>query len=633
MKRLTLDFETYYCKKSMYTLDQMTTIEYVHDPRFKILGVGVQLDDEAPRWINDIDEFREFLKDVGQEVILLCHNTHFDGYILHVHFGWHPAVYADTAAMSRGMFPGQRASLEKLAERLWPNDRTMRKGKELVKFDGVRDLTPEQDRVMAGYCLQDIRLTDAAFRAMEPFYPDRELALIDLTARMYCNPILELDVELVALTRDEAEAERERLIAASGLDPKVLGSNDQFAEWIAAQGMEVPKKISKTTGYETEAFAKDDLEFQQLIADYPEYSHVWDARIAVKSNGEITRANRFLDVAAVTGGKLPVPLTYYSAHTGRYGGSDKLNLQNLGRTSRLRRAIRAPKGMLTYVADSSNIEARMNAWFNGQDDLLELFRAGADIYSLFASEEIYHRLITKKDNPTERFVGKVAVLGLGYRMGADRFRRTLASGSMGAKVVIELGEADRIVQAYRNRYDKISRGWRVADGVILKMLNPEIVEPWGPLTIRHNMLVLPNGMALQYPGLRGQEDPTTGRLQFEYWNGKFWANLHGGILIENIIQALSRIVLFEQMLDIDAYAKPFGGRAVLNVHDEIVTVAPDFGAYTTGEVDEYGNPIWADTSEADEFFAGIETIMRTPPAWCTNLPLDCEGGYDYMYSK
>ena len=142
------------------------------------------------------------------------------------------------------------------------------------------------------------------------------------------------------------------------------------------------------------------------------------------------------------------------------------------------------------------------------------------------------------------------------------------------------------------------------------------------------MIVLPNGMALQYPGLKAEEDQH-GNLCFQYYNGKYWKDIWGGTTCENLIQALSRIVLFEQMLDINDWTKQFDpeGRVCLNVHDEIITVASDFGARLSPD----GH--WVNDSEAREYYAGIEKILRTPLDWCPDLPLDCEGGFDHSYSK
>lgn len=362
---VTLDFEGFYAPK--YTLTTMNTFEYVADPRFSIHGVGIKIEDESTIWYEDAEEALNLIDttaaDQGLPVALLCHNHPFDGWINHKVFNWHPDLYLDTMAMARGMFPNQSASLEKLAERLWPNDPKMRKGKELIAFKGVTtaDLHANEAmlKTMAGYCRQDVDLTYAAFCRMLPFYPDDELRLIHLTTQMVCEPVITIDIPRVIRCRDTAIERRTALIKASGLSETLLSSNAQFEKWIRAQGLPVPLKPSPTVkikdaeGNDTDepamipALGKSDLGFQELRKLYPEHEHVWAARIAAKSVGEITRAERFIATAEQCDGLMPVALSYYSARTGRYGGSERLNLQNLGRGSELRRSLCVPTREVT----------------------------------------------------------------------------------------------------------------------------------------------------------------------------------------------------------------------------------------------------------------------------------------------
>ncbi|WP_286296502.1 DNA polymerase [Polynucleobacter sp. TUM22923] len=105
----------------------------------------------------------------------------------------------------------------------------------------------------------------------------------------------------------------------------------------------------------------------------------------------------------------------HAAHTGRWGGADKINLQNLpsrgANGGKLKKAIMAPKGYLMIDADSAQIEARVLAWLAGQDDLTEAFKNGQDIYSIMASA-IYGKEVSEITKE-ERFVGKTTILGAG----------------------------------------------------------------------------------------------------------------------------------------------------------------------------------------------------------------------------
>ena len=110
MLLVTLDFETYYDVK--LSLTKMTTMEYVKDPKFKVWGAGIKVGDEPTEWYG-ADDVEDALRQFDwSDVMLLCHNTLFDGYILARHYGITPAYYLDTAAMARGAVPGQSASLK-----------------------------------------------------------------------------------------------------------------------------------------------------------------------------------------------------------------------------------------------------------------------------------------------------------------------------------------------------------------------------------------------------------------------------------------------------------------------------------------------------------------------------------------
>lgn len=288
---------------------------------------------------------------------------------------------------------------------------------------------------------------------------------------------------------------------------------------------------------------------------------------------------------------------------------------------------------LVYVADSSNIEARMLAWLAGQENLLEIFRTGGDVYSNFASI-LFGRPIDKNKDPLERFIGKVCVLGLGYGMGWRKFRDTLAAGALGGEPVYftEI-EAQNAVNTYRAANAAITNYWKQADNAIVDMYLGN-VRQWGPITIHKNCLVMPNGMALQYPGLRPIEPSEDGTAHsgWEYWNGKFWTKIYGGKLVENITQAMSRIVLFQQMLKANREVfVPVGGRVVLNVHDEIIGVGPSYGAIFRGK--EGKRELWENADGANALFQKVVDIMRTPEPWCLDLPLDSEGGFAFEYSK
>lgn len=600
---VTLDFETYYDSK--FSLGKMTTMDYVKDDRFKVWGVGIKVDDNDTEWFGE-DEARDAIHEIDwDDTTLVCHNTMFDGYILTQHYGVKPRYYTDTAAISRALSPNQPAHLRECAVRAFPNDETMRKGDELEDAKGIYDLDPGLEESIAGYCIQDVDLTYAIYKQWVTMVPMSELDLIDLTCRMFCEPKIIANRELLIAFRDHEIAKNNTLIEASGVDRKVLSSNKQFAAYLESELQIVPPvKKSPTTGKNIPAFGKKDAAFAQLQEMYPQYQHIWDARVAVKSRINETRAQRFID-AIHDDGTISVPLRYYAAHTGRFGGTEKLNMQNMPRGGTLRKALTAPPGHLIYVADLSNIEARMLAWLADEDDLLEQFRNGDDIYSNLATK-VYDRPINKVDDPTERFVGKTAVLGLGYGMGAPKFQATLETGAMGPPVEMPLEKAVEVVTTYRKTYPGIPLLWKKLELKLANTINPSIEEVWRSLYFSQRKIRMSNGLALHYDNLEYDK----GKLTYDskYGQETTW----GGRITENVVQALSRNVIADAMLRIDN-DKELNANVVLTVHDEIVIISADT------------NP--------DATMARLINLMCVPPNWAVDLPLAAEGGYDTCYSK
>jgi len=449
---VTLDFETFYSQE--YTLSgKMNTSEYIRDDRFKAHGVGIKVGSGPTLWYSDEDEIKSNLAAIDwSAAAILCHNTAFDGFILYQRYGIIPALYLDTLSMSRAVhghhIPHNLDTLAKLhglGGKIKKHALTNTKGKE--------ELTDEESEALGEYCIDDVSDTYELFWKLYGYMPDDELRLVDITLRMFCEPVLELDSDRVKKELGVELHSKESAIDKAGVDPKELSSNPKFAELLRAAGVVPPVKISPTTGKETFAFAKNDLAFQELLKhDSPRVRALCEARLKAKSTIGETRAKRFLD-AGDNGNKFPILLNYCGAHTHRWSGGNKMNLQNLVRGGELRRSILAPKGHVLVVADAEQIEARINAWLAGQLDVVDAFANKQDVYKLMASA-IYGVPVDQVDGE-KRFVGKVAVLGLGYGMGAAKFQNTLAVGAMGPPVSMTPSECQRIVNTYRSTNNHI----------------------------------------------------------------------------------------------------------------------------------------------------------------------------------
>lgn len=401
---IVIDFETYYSKD--YSSRKMATFEYIRDTQFKVHGVGIQIDDNDPEWWTDNIEGKLKAIDWSQ-VTLIGHNLYFDASILFEHYSIVPARRLDTMSIAQALFESEQpVNLNSVAHLLGLGHKI---AGSLDKTKGIRDLDADLLTELGTYCLQDVHLTREIFDKLISYMPNVELALIDLTLRMSTVPVLELDATECALAIAEADNAQQTAIAQSNVPRGVLSSNPKFAAYLKSIGLDVPVKKSKTTGKDSPALGQNDPEFIQLMVQHPELQNLWDGRAAAKSNIALTRARSWEFLRTHGSGKMPMPLKYYGAHTGRWSGTDKLNVQNLPRGSRLRRAITAPPGHVVLVGDSSQIELRMNAWFSGQTDVLEAQRNGDCVYRNTAAKHF------KKDpvdiTKDERQFGKIMVLG------------------------------------------------------------------------------------------------------------------------------------------------------------------------------------------------------------------------------
>ena len=604
MKIITLDFETYYSQT--FSLSKMTTEEYIRSPEFEVIGVAVSIDDAEPVWFSGTKEQTQgFLNGLNiHDNMVVAHNAVFDMAILNWHFNIRPKAIVDTLSMARAIHGTEvGGSLAKLAEHYGAGV----KGTEVVNALGKRRIDFDEDSLSryGEYCVNDVALTYNIFKEMSDGFPLVEYKLIDLTVRMFTEPCLELNEIVLRGHLEVVKKEKEALLDVVKLDKKELMSNDRFASALELLGATPPRKISPTTGKETWAFAKTDEEFKALL-EHPNtfVQALVAARLGTKSTLEETRTERFIGIS--TRGKLPIPLRYYAAHTGRWGGDDKINLQNLPRNSVLKYAILAPGGYLIIDADSSQIEARTLAWLAEQNDLVDAFEKGEDVYKIMASS-IYGKPVNEI-NKQERFMGKTTILGAGYGMGSVKFQAQLLRDN----VELSADETKRIIDVYRSTYEWIPILWRQA-GLALEAILNDQTAPLG----RKGVLVvegrkgirLPNGMYVKYPNLRKQLNEK-GKDEYVYDTKKGKATIpnriYGGKVVENVCQALARIAIGEQMLQVNKKYK-----VVMTVHDAIACIVPE-----------------AEVETAVEY---VEMCMRMRPKWGMELPLNCESGYGKSY--
>ena len=607
MDIITVDFETYYDKT--FSLSKITTEEYIRSPDFEVIGLAVKVNDKETVWLSgDKDALKTYLHANFDwtKSALLAHNTMFDGAILNWVFDIHPKLYLDTMCMGRAIHGTEvSSSLAALSQCHSIGE----KGDEVINALGKHraDFTQEELSKYGDYCINDVELTQELFALFmrTTKFKVGELKVIDLTLRMFIEPVLILNTHKLTAHLVAVRAQKNKLLEQCGLEKTQLMSNQKFAEELTALGVIPPTKISLRTGKEAFAFAKSDEEFKALQEhDDPRVQVLVAARIGLKSTLEEKRSERFLSIASR--GPLPVPIKYYAAHTGRWGGSDKINLQNLpsrGENAKvLKSCIEAPNGHTLVEADSAQIEARVLAWFGGQNDLLNAFIREEDVYKRMAST-IYD-IPVESITANQRFIGKQTVLGCGYGMGPVKFRAQLKT--MGVEVAEE--EAQRIIYEYRGASEAITSLWRDAQFMLLNMYqgNKTTFGRQGVLSVEPYVygINLPSGLHMFYEGLDAEE--TERGLQFSYKTRRGRTKIYGGKVIENVCQALARCIMAEQMVQI---SKRY--RILLTVHDSVICSVPD--------------------KEVDEAAAFVSECMRWTPQWAEGLPVrgDVEVGKNY----
>lgn len=607
MDTLTVDFETYYDRE--FSLSKMQTDAYILDKQFEVIGVCVAVNDEPPQWFSGTFEEtqRWLLRFNWRESAARCHNTMFDGFILTQKFGIRPFLWMDTLAQARMLHPWLPShSLANMAKFYKLPD----KGTAVLDALGKRraDFTPETLQKYAEYCMDDTELCRSIGKEMDRFTPTLEARLIDMTVRMFTEPKFIGQKDKMQELYDAEVKRKEQLLNSAYVDRDTIMSNDKFAEALEMFGVAPPRKISKTTGKETYAFAKTDKEFTDLMEhDNPQVQALVAARLGVKTTIAETRALRFVEMTQR--GPLPVYLNFWGAKTtGRYSGGNMVNWQNLparGPSAGLRDALLAPPGHVVLAGDSSNIELRVVMALAGQDDVLDKLRAGVDLYCDFASK-LFGRTITKADK-AERFLGKTAMLGLQYGAGAERFMEMvrIASRSDPSVTPIDLNRAHAVVDLYRQVHGRVVELWRRCNDVVL----PDIANGCSLIPVDDNGWFITQREGFGRPGEPGvvYHDLQWDGKEWTYQMGKTRVRIFGPKVVENLAQhAAMKVVMWQTARINERYP------IKLSVHDEAVTVVhKDELAYAEAYVTE---------------------CLSMAPKWCRHiLPVACETGHGESY--
>ncbi len=589
---IVFDLETYYSDE--YTLKKLTTEAYVRDPRFETLCLGWHDTRNGDGGIVRHDALKTpYWRDKLSNEVLCAWHAHFDGFVLHERYDIRPRLWVDGMLMARYVFGADASvSLAAVAERLGLAGKTV----PYQDFKGLRldELSGPTLAALDAGCLRDGELTRRIVDILAPDVPRRELALIDMTVRMYTEPQLVLDAPLLTRVIGDDAARRESLLVNCGVEAEQLRSQSKFVECLRALDIEPEFKTGKNGPIP--ALAATDAFVQELLAgDHGDAAQALaEARLAHKSTIGSTRAQALLDVARRGG--LPVYLRYFGAHTGRWSGAETLNLQNIPKAGPLRQAIRAPRGYELVTCDLSQIELRVNAYLANHAILIMALAEGRDIYADFAGL-VWGRPITKGD--PERQIAKVVVLGSGYGMGADRLHRVLRNGGYDVSEI----EARRLTDVWRAANGPIARAWKEAWAGCEALAGLRSELAFYACRLRRNELILPDGTRIPY---RLEYDRTENGWKRTTRRG--WRWFRGCTLVENIVQGTARGVLGDALVRIK---NETGLWPVLSSHDDASWLVP--------------------SGEGADFAAYVEAKMSIAPTWLPGIPLGAEARIGETY--
>lgn len=688
MKTYVIDFETFW--SGAYTLSKMGPIEYVRDQRFvpqllAAMRIDGKYEPVVGRVTDNVEDMRTFLqrasRDAEDPIILVGHNmAGFDALVVSEYFGIRPIFLIDTITMmnwigySRLGSRSHAALCELLGTGVKKAGTVVSCGKQWPQ-----DFSPEEQKFFAQYCYDDAHQCAENFLQMMPYMSSDALLFGDITARMATEPVFELDEKLleeyIAEIDAKVEQTRKELLSIfhfsnEGAFLQAIRSAAKFAVMLTSLGVEPPMKVSEAKTktkkaqlellmeqarsveehveihkrMETElpvmtyAFSKTDLDFLAL-REHPDMrvQLLVNARLDHNTSIDRSRAERLLFFARQHK-PIPIMLSAYNAHTGRYtagaaddgGASDKLQFQNLSKRdpnkAKLRQAIKAPAGYKVVACDSGQVEARCLAWEANETRLVAQFREGRDPYSELAETvfQVPHEQIFygakhgDKKLKMYRNVGKTAILSAGYGVGARKFSDTLSR--QGAKLDPDPDKHREMAFSahaiYRASHPNIVKFWDLCSRVIKDMeagYSGKFGGPTGDVFEfgtkevgssgrKVPYVLLPNGYHLWYYNLRIENDE--GKVQYYYdrprGKNMVKTKIYGGSLCENITQGFAFAVLAWQACRMHEA----GIKLAANIHDSFAAVVPEDKAEETGQL--------------------MYKIMTTCPPWASTLPLFAE---------
>jgi len=647
MSVLSIDFET----RSRVDLKVHGLDVYSSSPTTEIIclaagftadDVQVWTPDQVPQWVLD---------HAANKGLIAAWNASFEHHIWNrvgPRFGW-PEIQWEQLIDSMAIAAANNIpqDLDTAGEVMQADFQKDKRGKKLIQLlsKPKRDGTFSEDPVimaeMLEYCKRDVQTEIAIVGKLRKLSPSEQsvwVATQKINQRgVPVNPT-ELNNIMNVVDHEMSHINEEITRLTGGIE---VSKREQLLNWFRARGVALTDMQAETIENEAKKTHTDkDV----------------DKVLKLRSEGSKTSVTKFNKMADVqVGGRIRNGLVYHGASTGRWA-SRGINLQNIARpalwmkdqdiadavqiglehggylamkerfgdrvmdacSSIVRNAIKAPEGYTFVDADLSSIENRVASWIAGQNDKVELFRQGLDEYKTFASTSLY-KVPYEEVTKDMRQVSKSAVLGCMFGQGA----KGLVAYAEGMGVMLDLGQAENAVNAYRLSYAKVKNCWFLMGQAAIDAIK-EQGSPFkaGKVTFK----VLKGALWMQLPSGRlicwqspevVQEYTPWGKLadvvyvtSQNTFTRKWGRNkLIGSSIFQSSVQGTARDFLAEATLELEGK-----GVSVINlIHDEILSLCRVEDAKQTEEL--------------------VMKSLTTPPSWAGDFPLAAESWIDTRYRK
>lgn len=655
----TIDFET----RSEVDVRAVGAYKYAQHPSTILLSLAYNLTGDpldTVLWTPEDGEPEELFDYIAAGGLVEAHNSMFEYCVWHfVCVGkmlWPEAPLEQfRCSMAKAHANAIPGSLDRAGQAMGLDIQKDKRGKDLLKkLSQPQKLTKNNtekwnnDPVLLqglyDYNIVDVDSEMMLSSSLDPL-PPKEVDVWLLDQRMNWHGVY-IDIDAVnstlAILAQAVKKYEHELKELTGGVVTTANQRDRIIDWCMEQGFGIP------------GLTKQDVEKALKKRNIPDnVKRVLEIRQLLGKSSTAKYKKMLSQVA--DDGRVHEVLVYHKAHTGRWGGAG-IQVQNLPRptldedpeflvqllktgsleevefwfdnafevaASAIRSMIMAPEGKRFIAADFAAIEARGLLWLAEDEEALDIFRRGECIYCEMASaiyqkpyDVIYKGYKAEKFEETkQRKMGKDSVLGLGYQMGAPKFVEQCA----GSGTVIDKDFSKEVVTKYRKKFASVPKLWSGLERAAVEaMQRPGKVTQFKRIKYKKQgdflLCRLPSGRMLHYPFPRLSMKPTSWgedklTLVYKTLSDNKWVDTstYGGKLTENVVQALSRDLMAEALLRLDAA----GYTPIMSVHDEAVSEVPeDFGSL-------------------EEHIA----IMSEVPDWAAGFPIKAEGWVGKRYRK